>query len=467
MSARAAAAPLFAVMLATTACQAPRGGRGPAVPANGSPVFSPGTPAAIVDDWLRAHPTIAASIAWQTPQGVIPWASWPGPLRQDLGDAFGAAVAGLQNRSDARGFPLRDPPPNLSVDARRAQTVLTPEDAWRLYVAHVGHSLALEYLRAVPWSVASDPPNALATLFDGRSIFEWKPDARGYLLPPSRAGYALPAPPGVEYGFLLARGLLGPTRRKTIENVVAWASGLRHLTGAVDADNTDRVWQYRGAPPVSRILAGTVARGAPAAQHHTAGCWGTTGLLVAVLRAANIPVRLMVVGGQGRAGGPACPSHAQPSFISEHLYLSHADDAYNRFMLSLGAPALTAQRLLIDEPTWQSWFGESVAPEARCANIGRQPREIALAALPHHLVELYCEDQRQGIDRRAGKVARAFGGDAPGSAFPIARLEGARLWERLADQARAAGGCGAVLSKPPPHAHRSPRDASDDPAEER
>ena len=444
--ARAAAAPLWAVMMATAACQAPQLSRGPATPPD---VAVQGAPRESVDAWLLQHPSVAGAITWQTPEGVIPWASWPGALRRDLAEAFGAAMAALQNRGDPRGFPMRDPPPNLTVDAPRAQTILAPEDAWRLYVAHVGHSLALEILGRVPWSVANDGPDALASLFDGRSMFAWKADAGGYLLAQARAGYALPAPPAVEYGFLVAQGLLGPTRLATIERVVGWSSRLRHLSGPVDADNTERVWQYRGMPPVSRIVAGTVARGAAEARHHTAGCWGTTGFLAAVLRAANVPVRLVVVGGPGRAPGLACATHAQPHFVSEGRYLSHADDPYNQFMVSLGAPALTGQRLLIDEATWQGWFGEGSPPAARCANIGRQAKEVTLAELPPQLVDAYCDDERQGVDRRSGKVARAFGSDTPGSAFPLARLERERLWERLADRARAAGGCASAPRRAP------------------
>ena len=36
-----------------------------------------------------------------------------------------------------------------------------------------------------------------------------------------------------------------------------------------------------------------------------------------------------------------------------------------------------AGRLLVDQATWTSWYGESVDPVSRCANIGRQVREIA------------------------------------------------------------------------------------------
>jgi hypothetical protein len=304
----------------------------------------------------------------------------------------------------------------------------------------VGHSLALEMLRTVPWSIANDAPDSLQALLDGRSMFVWKGDMGGYQVDWARTGLVVPAPPAIELGFLMREHLLGPTRLATIEALVGWSAQLHHVRGRLDElDNMEQNWQYRGYAPVSRVLA----------NHITAGCWGTTGLFVSVLRSANIPVRLLRT--QGTRRGAGC-NHAQPFFVSERRYLSHGDDPYSQHLTSLGAGGYAPGRLLIDDATWTAWYGSGVDPEAACTNIGRQALEIAIEALPPYVLDAYCDDERHRVDRRAGRVARAFDADAPGTAFPHARLEQARLWERLAEKAHRTGHCAKHATAPRPHA---------------
>jgi hypothetical protein len=328
----------------------------------------------------------------------------------------------------------------------RQAMVLAPGDAWRLYVAYVGHSLAIEIRQSVPWSIAGDTPEALQALLDGRSMFRWRGDLGGYLVEPGRSGWVVPAPPALELGFLKREHLLGPTRLATIEAMVGWSRHLRHVRGRLDVDNAEQVWGYRGLAPVSRVLAGV----GPAREHITAGCWGTTGLFISVLRSANIPVRLVNVRGQG----PTACSHAQPYFVSEGRFLSHGDDPYNQ--LVKGQDAVPPGRLLVDQATWTSWYGEGADPFTRCANIGRQVSEIALETLPPYLLVAYCADQRSGADRRTGRVAHVFRPEVPGTAFPHARLVSARLWERLAEKVQRAGGCASVVHAPAPDAPDAP-----------
>jgi hypothetical protein len=385
--------------------------------------------------WLSQHPAVANAIVWETERGPIPWAQWDDGRRRSLEEAFLAESAALQGRGDAMGFPLQDPPANMLAWSHE-QTILSPVDAWRLYVAHVGHSLALEMQRAVPWSIANDSPPSLEALLDGRTMFAYNRKLGGYQVESRRSGWVVPAPPTVEMGFLVREHLLGQTRLATIEALVGWSSRMHHMRGRFDIDNAEQIWQYRGYAPVSRVLAGT----GPQQDHITAGCWGTTGLFISVLRAVNIPVRLWNIKGAQIAGRAPC-SHAQPYFVSEGRYLSHGDDPYNQHITSLGPGALPPGRILIDEATWKAWYGQGVDPTAVCANIGRQPLEIALETLPPHVVDAYCEDERRHNDRRSGKVAHAFHTDLPGTAFPHERLERAHLWERLAEKARDTGAC--------------------------
>jgi hypothetical protein len=430
------AAPLTAALLAVSACQ-PQPVQAPgAIPASAPRADS------VLEAWLSQHPAVAGAIVWETERGPVPWAGWDEARRRTLEEAFLAARATIQGGGDPLGFPLRDPPPNVADAASHERTVLSAGDAFRLYVAHVGHSLAVEILRAVPWSLANDAPEVLSTLLDGRRMFVWKGELGGYLLDGKRVGWVVPAPPAVELGFLTREHLLGATRLATIEALVGWSHQLRHVRGRLDVENGERVWQYRGMAPVSRVLAST----GPGA-HVTAGCWGTTGMLISVLRAANIPVQLANVRAQGRAGH-SC-SHAQPYFVSEGRYLSHGDDPYNRMILTPSEGGLPPGRLLVDQATWTSWYGESVDPVSRCANIGRQVREIALETLPPYLVDAFCEDQRSGVDHASGRVARALTTHMAGTAFPVSRLEHERLWERLAERAHSTGACSKAPSVPP------------------
>jgi hypothetical protein len=446
-STRALGAPLAAALLALSACQPQPVQRPDAIPA-----VAP-RPGSVLEAWLAQHPAVAGAIVWETERGPIPWASWEEARRRTLEEAFQAARAAIQGSGDPLGFPLRDPPPNVADAVSSGRTILSAGDAFRLYVAHVGHSLAVEILRVVPWSIAGDIPEALHALLDGQRMFAWKGQLGGYVLESKRAGWVVPAPPEVELGFLTREHLVGATRLATIEALIGWSGRLRHVRGRLDVDTGESVWQYRGMAPVSRVLAGTGPDGA----HVTAGCWGTTGMLISVLRSANVPVELVNVQARGRSVGHTC-SHAQPYFVSEGRYLSHGDDPYNRMLLSLGAAAPPAGRLLIDQATWTRWYGESVDPAARCANIGRQVRELALETAPPYLVDAFCEDERSGADHASGKVARAFTSTMEGSGFPIARLEHEHLWERLAERARTAGGCSSRRGAPAGHDPAEPVD---------
>jgi len=416
------------------------------------PVAAATWPADGANAWLAQHPAVAAAVVWETDGGALPWASWDRAGKLELEEAFAAELAALKGTGSPLGFPLQDPPENLMATKTRVLTVLAPHDAFRLYVAHVGHSIALEVLHTLPWSIATDTPDSLHVLLDGQGMFTYRGNLGGYLIDPGRAGYAVPGPPAMELGFLIRQKLLGATRRETIERLITWARRLRHFTGKMENHNAQRIWQYPGVPPVSRVLAGT----GPSGYHYTAGCWGTTGLFISVLRAANIPVRLVDVRGQGSRA--AC-SHAQPYFVSEHVFLSHGDDPYSQ-LITTEDGAVPARRLFLDASTWKAWFGEPVDPHARCANIGRAVMEIALETLPGYVEDAYCEDLRTGADPRAGKVARTFGVGTPGSAFTIERLNEARLWDRLAEKVTRTNAC---ATKHPPPAVSDPPETVQEP----
>jgi hypothetical protein len=116
--------------------------------------------------------------------------------------------------------------------------------------------------------------------------------------------------------------------------------------GGADTFGSDyAIWQYRGYSPVSKIVQGTVdSRNVSiGTQHFTEGCHGSTGFIHAALRTLNIPVQPIWVCG-----------HELVYFMSEDLYLDHADDPYNQIVRASSSPSL---QLLIDSTTWRLRFG--------------------------------------------------------------------------------------------------------------
>ena len=126
------------------------------------------------------------------------------------------------------------------------------------------------------------------------------------------------------------------------------------------------VWQYRGWVPLSKIVNGSVDANNPGlgTQHWTAGCHGSVGFLHEVLRVLNVPVQPVWISG-----------HELAYFTSEKLYLDHGDDPYNAVPKSY--PASPILGLLIDEPTYKSWFTSDLTVNITdpyspaLANVGR------------------------------------------------------------------------------------------------
>jgi len=313
-------------------------------------------------------------------------------------------------------------------DGDNVFSVLSKADAWAYFKASVAQSLTIEMQQQVAWSLQGYATDQLAQLFDGREMFRWNGIPEGYRIN-SMHGHLVPAPPSFSYAFLGSNGLLGHTRIDTIGRLVGWCrDNLVHFSGGTTAANMEDQWQYRGFPPLSRVINGTVRLSMPASgmKHRTAGCWGTVGLFRALLRAVNIPVKLV-----SNAG------HAQPWFMSEGRYLSHGDDPYNA--LTSSEPPYPATELFIDQSIFDVWYGPGVSAEKRKDNIGRRPRELALVHLPNYLLHAYCDDLHDGKSHGAGKVYEIFSSD-----YSVVELETLNLWTRMDAKIAGFGGCAHV-----------------------
>ncbi len=373
-----------------------------------------------VDEWLRDHSAVRNALIWETSSGIQRYTDWSSNRKTQFQHAVELALID-------RSLVLTDPPPNVAnpADDASATTVLAEEHAWPLFMTYVARSLAVEIGRFVSWSILSYSSEELALLIDSREMFQWSSSYGGYQIDGNQ-GWAVPAPPEYTTLFFTSNGLIAHNRIDTISNVLDWCRrNMVHFSGKATTANFEDQWQYRGYPPVSRVIKGTPFTGYPEykVRNRTAGCWGTTGFLRAVLRVVNIPV----------AAVDAC-RHAMPHFVSERMYLTHGDDPYNAF--AKATPPYPARELLITQSKFDTWLGSGATEEERCNNVGRRVYELALTHLPDELLRIRCADIAAGLSRPQSGVLDSFR-----RFYILAELEKINLWERLDTKIESFGGC--------------------------
>lgn len=399
--------------------------------------------------WLNAHPAVRDAIAWENVSSgsakLVPYLRWSQAQKAELTEAFDRATSG-------KSIALADPAPNVIqvADYDFVYTALKPDDAWKLYLSHIANSLALEAGNRLPWSMAGDSTDDLGIIFNSREMFAWNPRFQGYEIEPLRSGWAVPALPDRMLSFLstnhivsgaratmalsLPSGLNYNHRLATIANLLNWCrNNLYHYMGQPGGKNMQDQWQYRGYPPVSRVIAATPYTGYPAQgiSHRTAGCHGTVGLLRAVLRTVNIPVKPLAVA-----------NHALAFFPTESRYLSHGDDPYTaeaRTYPPKTSPPFPAAKLLIDEAKFNAWFGSSVPEATKEKNIGRRPRELAIETPSVYVLRKHCGDLAANRSHALSDVYQIFKPN-----YTVAQLEAANLWSRMDAEIAKLGGCGAI-----------------------
>ncbi len=412
------------------------------------PITSP----MLLDCWLNGFPygkpghDIALSIRWEVaPNQEVPWAQWEDWRKQDLRQAFLAAWKWHQGGfSSYSGTPLPDPLPNQQVlaDADGPTTLLDENtEAWPMFIATIAQSLAAEIGGWVPWSLREYDKQqdfeSLQDLLSGSKMFR-RPslNPNDYYYSPTPGlwprDFSLPAHPTVTFAFLHTHGLIAPTQYQTVGRVLDWSRNLAHYFGGASALNMEYHWAYRGLPPVSRVLSGTLltdpqyAGQFPDPEHWTAGCYGTSAFLQSLLRAINIPVDTL-------SGSADTCYHTMPYFRTLHMYLSHGDDPYT---LADRQATYPAEQLLISEGTWKAWF-QSGDADTSCSNVGRRPTELAVWNFSPPLYVGYCSDVATNKDHASGYVYTVFFQQT----FTVQQLEATNLWGRLDAAVQAAGGC--------------------------
>jgi hypothetical protein len=381
-----------------------------------------------LDAWLGAHPKVRQAIFWQTPgpePAGLHYTDWPDDMKQDLRHAVATLFeGGLLGITDPP--PLAYTPPK---DAEFGDTRLAEPVAWAIFIGHIAQSVFVDASGYVSWSLTELSDSELAELFDSHSLFTWMPDLGTYQIE-SHHGAVTPGDPSWVFEFLVAHNLVGEGRLNTIHRFLGWCtSKLMHYARVPGAP--EDYWQYRGEPPVRRVLEGTLHPNydQDPPRHWTAGCHGTVGLLRAVFRAVNIPVALMYMG------------HALPHFLHENLYLSHGDDA-NIHTLD-AHPPIPVSLLPIDQSLYDAWFGPAVDEFTRVRNVGRRAAELAIEFLADWLLRFHCEDLAAGNPPETSKVYETLN-----SLWTLEELKAVALWTRMDDKVAEIGGCGALAPKP-------------------
>ena len=275
----------------------------------------------------------------------------------------------------------------------------------------------------------------LKIIFDSREMFSWSPNYHGYQIDPAHSEWAVPTTPQKAIAFLTTNRIASATSTEAaIAGLLEWCRrNLYHFFGSPGGKNMNDLWQYRGFPPVARVIAGTTQTSNPGAGsiHRTAGCHGTVGFLRSILRTINIPVKPVEV-----------TDHALAFFPTESRYLSHGDDPYDalsRIYPPKTSPPFPASRFLIDQVKFNAWFGSGISEAAKSNNVGRRPRELAIETLPVYLLRKHCGDLAAKRPHAASDVYNLFK-----DTYSVAQLEAANLWGRMDAEIAKLGGCGLI-----------------------
>jgi hypothetical protein len=250
---------------------------------------------------------IKQAIIWRDP-APRSYTAWTASEQADLADAFNTIRSGGEVALPET-VPATAPSPGALLSRLRM------EDAWQAYIAHLAQTLVVESCGWVDWSLPAPGPS-LRLLLDSDEMFTATAD--GYEMQQDIHGRASHGDPTRVYRWLRDENLIASDQLTTVGRVLEWCrDNMKHYWNDATPDNMEDHWQYRGYPPVERIIAGTTYTPLGWNAHWTAGCRGTSGFLRLVLRTINVPATLVINCG-----------HAQPYFPTLGAYLSHGDDPY-------------------------------------------------------------------------------------------------------------------------------------------
>lgn len=220
----------------------------------------------LMDCWLKNTPAVSSNIFWMDHRRHgFAWSAWEDWRKADLRKAY---LEATQWHADGMGnFPgtFETVPVNQEEPWIETSSFTVFDDntqAWPIYIAHLAFSLAAEINAWVPWSLRSYDQEALLDLLSSKNMFMYsgtdfyKTTYQGYVL----MGYSTPTHPSVTFKFLANNNLIASSSRATLAKLLEWSrTNLVHFAGSANPEDQEQYWQYKGAPPMARVLEGTVS----------------------------------------------------------------------------------------------------------------------------------------------------------------------------------------------------------------
>jgi hypothetical protein len=392
--------------------------------------------------WLDQNPLVAFSLIWETVDPVTgdvtprSYHSWTEYQKADLDWAFYVFYVWLEGDLKYNMPIPPDPPFNMiPPEALITPTGLNSQQAWVLYTATVGHSLALEIGGFVPWSVRDYSLNDLMTIFSGARMFKsgkltYPILENGTQTTATFIGHWIygvtHAIPTNTFRFFVDNDIIRWNHYYTIARFLQWGRKEMAHYGTFSGEDPTPMehmyifWQYYGAPPVVRILEGTPRLWDNHVKSWAKGCSGVSYFLASALRNLNIPAYRLY--DADLLGG-----HSVPVFPSIGHTLSHGDDVYGMKMNfpTMDPSYIPPEEVLLPMATFNQWFYH----ETHRHNIGRQVYEVAIEYLPNFLMDKYCDDQMSMFHPCLLSVADTFS-----HIYSCQELFDMGLWERLEEK---------------------------------
>jgi hypothetical protein len=387
----------------------------------------PDTPEVQLAMLLGKHPAVADELRWYVPGvGWTAYVDWPLEFKDALLTSMVGAIEGTPSG-------VVEIPPIIE-----GVWGISFENAQAIYLAHVGHSLAVELTGRVPWSLTDYNAEQLHEILDPQAMLPSGPQCGMTKVTPSEAleceqlvmgfsGDGVTAmPPQDTWAFLQEEGLIGATRVDTIGLLSDWTRAhLLHSFSNIPQGIGLRqyFWGYDGPPLVKAMIEGVVLFDKPyqGLTHWSRHCGGTTSFLQSVLRVANLPVKKKHFG------------HRLPHFMYVDLYASHGDDFYS-LLVKTDPPVPTSYLdYLIDQEQYEAWFQtEGVSPNDF---IGMKPCMVALHQPPRRFLYEWCRHRDDGDPARIERVYASLA-----RCSTEAELD-AYYWDLLGSVADSVGGC--------------------------
>ncbi|TLX70286.1 T9SS type A sorting domain-containing protein [Labilibacter sediminis] len=334
--------------------------------------------------WLDENDQVKKHINWEVnPDQFLNYESWGSDMKTALDSAIRKVIL-------HKSLDIQDPP-ELFIKPDVGEvvpTTLYPEDAWRIYLAHIAQSIVTDVYDYVSWKLNEASEEKLIHLFDGSSFYKREVD---YYAVQYKHGCATLGDPLFSFNFLKNNNLIGPSEDNTILRILDWGrDNLLHYSkrsGETYEQSYLRCFDgFQGSyPPIKVVIEGVEDGMVDRISHWTKGCHGTTGFLKGICRVLNIEVSdsYTVFPDFGVV-------HSQPVFPGINVFMCHADDLYSSSAKT--SPRLEIDKLLFDLSLYTQLFD----PDLEEKNINYKIKYI-LEYLPYNILHLYCS-QNQDIN---------------------------------------------------------------------